>query len=70
MTLKGDIKQMKTISIRLDEDQEARLEKLGRELKNSDAGVMRFALDVLWKTVAENKAVPAKVEHQPGEAAA
>lgn len=37
----------KAITIRLEEGQAKKLEELGRQLRNSDAGVMRFALDVL-----------------------
>lgn len=51
-------KHMKAVTVRLEDDQAERLEHLKAELHNSDAGVLRFALDLLFKTVAERGAVP------------
>lgn len=53
---------MKSITIRLDETQTEKLTKLKEELHNSEAGVVRFALDLLYKTIAEKQAVPAHLE--------
>lgn len=50
---------MKTVSVRLDDEQAERLSGLAGELHNSDAGVLRFALDLLWRTAREKNAVPA-----------
>ena len=44
---------MKAVTVRLDDEQAERLEKLKIDLHNSDAGVLRFALDLLFKTVAQ-----------------
>lgn len=44
---------MKAVTVRLDDEQAERLEKLKVDLHNSDAGVLRFALDLLFKTVAQ-----------------
>lgn len=54
---KGDMQ--KTISVRMDEEQAGKLESLGERLHNTDAGVLRFALDLLWQTVVEKGVVPA-----------
>lgn len=53
---------MKAITIRLDDAQTEKLSKLKEELHNSEAGVVRFALDLLYKTIAEKQAVPAHFE--------
>lgn len=50
---------MKSVTVRLEDDEAERLLKLRGELKNSDAGVMRFALDLLFRTVTEKGMVPA-----------
>ncbi len=44
---------MKAVSVRLDEEQAERLETLKGRLHNSEAGVLRFALDQLFQTLAE-----------------
>jgi predicted transcriptional regulator len=44
---------MKAVTVRLDNEQAERLEKLTEDLHNSEAGVLRFALDLLFKTVAQ-----------------
>lgn len=58
---------MKAVTVRLEDEQAERLERLKGELKNTDAGVLRFALDLLFRTVTEKDAVPvdgAKAEPQ------
>jgi len=47
---------MKAVTVRLDNEQAERLEKLTENLHNSEAGVLRFALDLLFKTVAQKPA--------------
>jgi predicted DNA-binding protein len=59
---------MKAISVRLEPEQQERLKKLKTELHNSDAGVLRFALDLLWRTVNEKQAVPAEIEPEATQA--
>jgi Arc/MetJ-type ribon-helix-helix transcriptional regulator len=44
---------MKTISVRLDQSQAAKLARLGEELHNSDAGVVRYALDLLFRSLTD-----------------
>lgn len=56
---------MKAVTVRLEEEQAARLEHLTEELHNSDAGVLRFALDLLFRTVTEKGAVPADGAAKP-----
>ncbi len=69
MMTKGDMQ--KTISVRMDEEQAEKLESLGERLHNTDAGVLRFALDLLWQTVVEKGVVPADlVNKQEQEARA
>ncbi len=53
---------MKAVTVRLDNEQAERLEKLTGDLHNSEAGVLRFALDLLFKTVAQK---PAEVTALP-----
>ena len=53
---------MKAVTVRLDNEQAERLEKLTGDLHNSEAGVLRFALDLLFKTVAQK---PAEVATLP-----
>lgn len=60
---------MKTISVRLEPEQAEKLTKLSDELKNSDAGVLRFALDLLWKTVNNRQVVSPVGELRPVDAA-
>jgi predicted transcriptional regulator len=50
---------MKAVTVRLEDYQAERLEHLKAELHNSDAGVLRFALDLLFRTVTEKGMVPA-----------
>ena len=57
---KGDM--TKAIYVRINEDQQQKLAALGDQLKNTDAGVLRFALDLLWKTVIAKGGVPAEIE--------
>jgi predicted transcriptional regulator len=65
-----EIHEMKAITVRLEDDQAERLEELKRELHNSDAGVLRFALDLLHRTVTEKGAVPAAMASEAQPAAA
>ena len=48
---------MKAITVRLEDDQAERLEELKTALRNTEAGVLRFALDLLHKTLTEKGAV-------------
>lgn len=49
---------MKAITVRIDEEQERKLDELKDELHNSDAGVVRFALDQLYKAVKTGGPIP------------
>lgn len=51
-------KTMKAVTVRLEDEQAERLEHLKGELKNTDAGVLRFALDLLFRTVTQKESVP------------
>jgi predicted transcriptional regulator len=53
---------MKSVTIRLDDEQAERLDRLSGQLHNSEAGVVRFALDLLHKTISERQAVPVDTE--------
>lgn len=70
MLTNGDMQ--KTISVRMDEEQAEKLQALSERLHNSDAGVLRFALDLLWQTVVAKGVVPADmaVEGKTEEATA
>ena len=56
---------MKSVTIRLDDEQAERLGRLSEQLHNSDAGVLRFALDLLHKTITEKQAVPVEADKEP-----
>lgn len=43
----------RAITVRLEGDDAEKLDELGRRLRNSDAGVLRFALDALYKAMAQ-----------------
>lgn len=49
---------MKAITVRIDEEQERKLDELKDELHNSDAGVVRFALDQLYKALKTGGPIP------------
>lgn len=44
---------MKAVTVRLKDEEAERLEQLKRDLKNTDAGVVRFALELLYKTISQ-----------------
>ena len=57
---------MKAVTIRLDDEQAERLGRLSEQLHNSESGVVRFALDLLHKTISEKQAVPVESGQEAG----
>lgn len=53
---------MKAITVRIEPEQERKLEELKTELHNSDAGVLRFAIDQLYKVVKATGPIPQQPE--------